>query len=218
MTGCIAQQLGFGWADRETRTQPDFEALLGRAAWRKLAPDIRRRFAVNKTRAHYLGAADLHASWLGRFIAVLVIPFGRPLPTGTGRQAAEIDLHPARGGVRWLRHYLRPRGGWECVTSTKKLDRAGRLYECAGPLAMRLHVTEEDGAIVFTSDRFFIDLFGLKLPLPDCLTPGRIRVVHADQGGGRFRFTLESDHKLFGRTFHQIADFRDAPCQEGDLT
>lgn len=213
LAGCW---LGFGWRDPDIRTQPDFETLLGTDGWLRLAPSIRRRFAVNKTRAHYVGTADLEASRLGRLIAWLVIPFGRPLPTGTGRQDAEIDLHPARGGVRWLRHYLRRTLGWECVASTKKIDSEGRLYECAGPLVMRLAVSEQAGAIIFDSDGFFLDIAGLKLPIPDLLTPGRIRVVHEDLGGDRFRFTLDGEHPLFGRTYRQVAVFRDKPVDHGD--
>lgn len=215
MSCVITQSLGFGWRDPGQRTQPDFRALLGVEGWNRLAPEIRRRFAVDKTRAHYVGAADLEASVIGRLLAWLVIPFGRPLPTGRGHQDAEIDLHPARGGVRWLRHYLRPQRGWECVASTKKVDRTGRLYECAGPLIMRLTVSEADGAIIFDSDNFYLDLFGLKLRLPDLFTPGAIRVVHRDLGEGRFCYTLTADHPVFGRTFHQTATFNDVPDHEG---
>lgn len=212
---CLVQECLSVWPMRAARAQPDFQRLLGRASWDRLAPAIRRRFAIDKTRAHYIGEADVEASWIGRLIAWLVIPFGRPLPTETGHQKAEIDLLPAQGGVRWLRHYLRPNRGWETVASIKRHDKTGRLYECAGPLAMRLTVTEEAGTMVFTSDSFFLDLGFVKVRLPDCLTPGLIRVVHEDLGDDRFRFTLLCRHKLFGVTMKQVAEFTDTPLMEG---
>jgi hypothetical protein len=130
--------------------------------------------------------------------------------------AGEVDWRNAKTkGVSWMRHYKSPgkhraETPWECVRSTKKIDRKGRLYECAGPFAMRLSVSEENRALVFTSERFFLDVMGCRIPLPDWLTPGKIRVTHQDTGSHTFHFTMDAHHPVFGHTFSQAGDFEDA--------
>ena len=41
------------------------------------------------------------------------------------------------------------------------------------------------------------------------LTPGAAHVVHEDQGGDRFRFTLRFAHPIAGETFFQTGVFLD---------
>ena len=88
---------------------------------------------------------------------------------------------------------------------------AGRLYECAGPIWMRLALKARSRALAFSSDGFFLALGPLRLRLPDLLTPGNLTVLHTDQGGGRFAFTLTCDHPVLGRLFDQTVDLADAP-------
>ena len=109
-----------------------------------------------------------------------------------------------------MRHYKKPDKDWECVRSTKKLDRKSRLYECARPLAMLLTISEEIHAPTITSERFCLDMAGVRIPLPDWLTPGKIRVTHVDTGPRMFRFTMDAHHPVFGHTFCQTGDLEDA--------
>ncbi len=85
---------------------------------------------------------------------------------------------------------------------------------------MTLTVAAADGALVFRSERYFVEWFGRRLHLPGWLTPGALTVTHADAGAAEptdaFRFTLEIRHPLFGRLISQEAVFRDAePAERG---
>ena len=46
--------------------------------------------------------------------------------------------------------------------------------------------------------------------LPWLLEPGRMEVVHKDEGGGAFLFTLALTHPWLGELVYQAARFRDA--------
>ena len=194
---------------------PNFPQLLGKAAWGRLAAPIRARFGPGTRAIAWRGQAELHANWFGRLVAIACIPLGRPLPTLHGHVVAEIGYVARENGAAWLRRYISPDQMGEAVCSTKRVDKTGALRECAGPVEMRLTVTEEDGALVFTSNRFFLRLGALDLPLPAWATPGRFRVVHRDLGPAGFSLTLTARHPWFGTTFDQHAVFPATPLKGG---
>ena len=59
---------------------------------------------------------------------------------------------------------------------------------------MTLRVTEESGALVFRSDRYFLELGRLRLAIPRFAEPGAMEIVHRDEGGGQFSFRLTLSH------------------------
>lgn len=177
-------------------------ALLTPQQRESLHPAIRKRFSNERPRT-YEGEAWLHANPAGRLMAWLCILIGRPLPTSRGHLQARIQLKPGRAGMTWMRDYIRTDGAVEHVRSTKRIAADNRLLECARLVAMRLFLSVEGGALVFTSDAFLLDLGCRQLRLPDWLTPGHIRVVHRALDDHRFEFHLTSDHAWFGRVFDQ---------------
>jgi len=204
LTSMMVPQIVQGPAE----TPPAFVHLLGRVKWNRLRPAVQARFLERSRPVTYLGQAQLKASLTGQVLALVVIALGRPLPVHTGLCEARIELEPIAGGVIWNRLYRKPGQPWERVRSVKRM-RQGHLHECAGPVAMRLIVDERDGALTFTSQGFWVTALGLRLRLPDWLTPGQIVVTHEDLSPGRFRFTLTCQHPLLGPLFHQVADFDD---------
>lgn len=191
----------------------DLARLTGAAAWQQLSPAIRRRFAADHVDRVYRGHLDLHASAIGRAFAWLTRPLASPL-VGTPEAAApaEVRVHgDGAGGVVWERRLVLAQGRrTQTVRSVKRLDADGGLEERTGcGLAMQLDVSVEHGALVFRSRRYVLALGRLRLPIPPWLTPGTCRVEHRDEGPGRFRFTLEMVHPLWGRTFFQSGLFDD---------
>jgi hypothetical protein len=190
---------------------PDFRRLVGAAGWMRLPQEVRRRFATDHASVRYPGRMTLWCSAVGWLCAALAKLFGGPLPLGRATDAlAEVLVHAdGRGGVVWDRA-LRPAGGAPLrVRSTKRLGDDGDLLECVdGGFGMVLAVTEEAGALVFTSRSYFLG-HRWRLPLPGLLTPGRCRVVHRSLGPRAFRFELEMVHPLWGATFRQTGVFTD---------
>lgn len=190
----------------------DLSALLGTQAWLRLPAAVRRRFAIGHADALYEGTMDLHASTIGRAFAALSRLLGSPL-TGVRRNGVpcSVRVHGnARGGVVWERRFAMGRGHGPVVRSTKELGPDGRLFERTdGGLGMVLSVFEHQGSLVFESRRYHFVLGRWRLPVPSWLTPGVCRVTHTDLGEGRFRFTLDMTHFLWGRTFHQSGVFTD---------
>ena len=187
--------------------------LLGADAWAQLSPAIQRRFAAGHGPVRYAGQMQLRCSPLGRVFAALAQWVGSPLAGGRASQVnAQVQVRgDGRGGVVWARQ-LGDEGeaGSQAVRSTKRLGPDGQLEECTdGGLSMTLGVCVEAGALVFYSRRYFWLLGGWRLPVPALFTPGVCRVEHRDEGPGRFRFTLDMRHPLWGHTFHQTGVFLD---------
>ncbi|MEQ8404780.1 MAG: DUF4166 domain-containing protein [Oceanicaulis sp.] len=201
-----------GPLQRRPAPAPDFRTLLGEVGWAGLAPAIRARFAATSALGDFSGTAELNASAAGRGLAQLMRLFGGPLPWITGRGRARVRIQKGPRGALWDRAYQTGRGGWIHVRSLKRAA-AGRLYECAGPIWMRLKLEARGRALVFLSDGFFLALGPLRLRLPDVLTPGALTVIHTDEGEGRFAFILTCDHPVFGRLFDQTIRLADAPLQ-----
>lgn len=197
----------------------DIPSLLGADAWACLPAPIRRRFAAAHRAAPvvYAGRMRYRRSAVGLLFALAARLCGGPLPL---RQADDCPTDVAvygdgRGGVVWARSiHFDPAAPPHRVISTKRMASRqadiGRLLECVrGGFGMVLDVAERDGALVFESRRYFLDLGPVALPIPHLLTPGRCTVTHSDAGAGRFRFTLVMRHPFWGTTFHQTGLFDD---------
>lgn len=182
--------------------------VLGAAAWQRLPPAVRARFAESAPDTAYAGAFEVvNASALGKFFAWLGALVGTPVVPRTGvNVAARVDVRRTRDGIEWRREYH-----WgdrvDVVTSTKIVRDGGLIERLPARLNMPLEVREENGVLVFESLGYYFDVFGLRLPLPAFFSPGRTRVEHVDLGNGWFRFTLIVMHPWFGEMFFQSGRF-----------
>jgi hypothetical protein len=193
---------------------PDFESLVGPFGWRRLHPDVRRRFSTGHAAAvTYPGRLDVARNWVGFFFALGAKPFGGPLPIRQAQDAAAIVCvrSDGQGGVVWERWLeLRPDHPPLRVASTKQTDANGQLLECVdGGLGMALRVFEQNHGLVFVSQSYFITVLGRRIRLPNWLTPGVCRVEHHHVADGQFRFMMTVQHRLFGTTFSQTGIFHD---------
>jgi hypothetical protein len=192
----------------------DFHRLLGGPAWRSLPYAVQRRFGptAHLTPVRYAGEMVVRASAFGWLIAQACRLLGTPLAPWTGEAVpVAVDVFTdAKGALVWDRTYAFERHGLVKVTSRKVLGRRGELMEVIhGGLGMTLDVTAEGGALHFRSTGYFLRLGPVRLPLPGLLTPGAAHVVHEDQGGAHFRFTLTFRHAIAGETFFQTGVFDD---------
>jgi len=189
----------------------DFERLLGRAAWLSLSPDTRIRFRVGAEPRTYEGGMGVRASLAGLVIAQACRLIGQPLAPWRGEDVpVSVAVHTDRdGSLVWDRQYRFPRRRPCFVTSRKVADHRGMVEMVRGGLGMALNVTVEDGALHFRSHGYFIEILGVRIPLPGLITPGRAHVIHRDLGGGRFLFSLDFHHPWLGQTLWQEGVFAD---------
>jgi hypothetical protein len=203
------------------RREPGLRGVLGEPAWQRLPAAVRARFGEPPRAAEYAGAFDIvEASLAGRALALLCRLLGTPVVPRTGLHVpAIVHVGPAGSGVRWTRQYRWPDARTSLVCSTKVIAADGTLLEkLPARLCMELAVREDRGALHFVSRRYYFDLPlpwkvrpnatpGLRLVLPWWLSPGTVHVVHEDEAGGWFRFTMIVTHPVLGRLFHQTGRF-----------
>jgi Domain of unknown function (DUF4166) len=201
----------------ETPTEHRFRALMSEAAWATLPRDVRRRFETPVPRGGmklYAGAVvrtDL--SRAGRVFAMLARIAGSPLPDtdgATGPATVIVTEDKARGGQVWTRLFTRPGRDAQMITSVKRFAGPTGMEEHLGRgFTMRLKLTAENGALVFRSAGYDIELFGRRILLPALLAPGTCEIVHRNLGPTRFAFILTLTHPLFGRLVRQEAHFEE---------
>jgi hypothetical protein len=150
------------------------------------------------------------AGWL---LAQALRLVGAPLPTvrcAHVPSVVTVTEDKASGGQIWTRIYARRHGFPQVVHSAKRFAGPTGLEEYVGygvGMALSLHVRE--GALIFRSRNYFLQLFGRRFVLPKWLCPGELTVIHAEVPDGRFSFTLQLVHPRLGLLMRQMALYRE---------
>lgn len=198
-----------------------FRTLLPAAEWAALPLAVRRRFSKRMKRGAtvvYRGdVVAVNAHPMGYALAQICRLISAPLPLvfHPGVSVVTVTEDAVGQGQVWSRMYVRKDGFPQVIHSAKRFAGPTGLEEHVGAgVGMALTVAAEDGALVFRSAFYFLDLGPVRVRLPRWTEPGALTITHRDLGEGRFAFTLALDHSLLGRLLGQDAIFRDPPADE----
>jgi hypothetical protein len=195
-----------------------FRALLAQAEWAALSPAVGRRFSKRLTSgrtAVYVG--EVLEAWTSRTGWLLVQALrliGGPLPVSRDAHVPSVvtvteDM--VSGGQVWTRLYVRRCGFPQVIHSSKRFTGPTGLEEHVGyGVGMTLAVNVEDGALVFRSCRYFVDLGRWRIYLPHWATPGALSVRHIEAESGRFVFIMTIVHPRLGALVRQAVLFQEA--------
>jgi hypothetical protein len=204
-----------------------FRALMTEEEWFSLPLAIRRRFSKRLAGGQTIVyAGEILESWTSRagwWLAQAARLIGGPLPLTrdtqvrsarvlTKRVASVVTVTEdmASGGQIWTRLYARRKGFPQVIHSSKRFAGPTGLEEYVGRgVGMTLTIYAREGALVFRSKNYFLELFGRRWFLPAWLTPGTLYVTHAELPDGKFSFTLQIFHPRFGLLLRQMAIFRE---------
>jgi len=194
-----------------------FRALIPPREWASLPHPVRRRFskrlAGGRTVVFAGEVVETRMSIAGHLLAQTARLIGSPFPVSTDScvpSVVSITEDFATGGQIWTRLYARRAAFPQVIHSSKRFCGPTGLEEhVGGGVGMTLTVHAEDGALVFRSARYFVDLFGHRLWLPAAFTHGSLSVTHAECDDGRFSFTLHVTHPRLGQLIWQRALFRE---------
>ena len=202
----------------QAATDTRFQNCLSPQAWNALPAAVQNRFASKVAPGEarvYRGQIERTEMNLGgKLLAQLLRLIGAPLPLDPGNDGApaivSITDDAAGNGQYWVRQYGRPKGFPQILHSTKRFAGPTGLEEYIGAgVGMTLKLREERGSLWFESARYYLGGQKRRVYLPGFLCPGALRVGHEDLDHGRFRFTLNLKHRLFGRLIHQTLIFND---------
>lgn len=194
-----------------------FRKILG-AEWLKLHPDIQARFAKNPAPGQplfYRGTlSELSCSRFGKLLGLLTLPLirGALIPYNDTNFPVDIQVY-AKAGLphiykqRLYRlHHRKPIQ----FTSYMSESSRGEVLEYVGRgfgMKLKLHVHE--GNLYFTSDGYFWEVLGWRVPLPGLFTPGKTFLCHCNDNPNQFNIRIEIIHCLFGKSFTQVGVFHD---------
>ncbi|WP_317201546.1 DUF4166 domain-containing protein [Janthinobacterium sp.] len=194
-----------------------FRRILG-PEWLKLHPDIQRRFARNPAPGrplYYRGVlSELRSSRLGKLLAYLSMPLiqGALMPYDDADFPVDIQVYSKPDCAAIFKQRIYRLHGRRPVrfTSFMREGARGEVLEYVGMgLGMKLKLAVRDGNLHFSSDGYFWDILGWRLPLPGVLTPGKTFLCHRNDSPGQFNIRIEIRHCLFGTTFTQAGVFQE---------
>jgi Domain of unknown function (DUF4166) len=194
-----------------------FRALMRDEEWSSLPPAIRRRFSKRLAPGDtVVYAGEVLETWMSRagfLLAQAARLIGSPLPLWRGVHVpavVTVTEDRASGGQIWTRLYGRRFGFPQVIHSSKRFAGPTGLEEHVGRgVGMTLTVYAREGALIFRSGDYFVDILRHRLRLPRWLCPGTIYVTHAELPDGKFSFTLQVIHPRFGLLLRQMAMFRE---------
>jgi hypothetical protein len=194
-----------------------FRALIPDLEWASLPRQVRIRFSKRLSGGRtivYVGEViETRMNMAGHLLAQAARLIGSPFPISADSglpSVVSVTEDLATGGQIWTRLYARRAGFPQIIHSSKRFCGPTGLEEhVGGGVGMTLALRVEAGALVFRSSRYFVDLVGRRLWLPEAMTPGVLSVTHSELGDGRFSFTLNVTHRRFGTLIYQHALFRE---------
>ena len=194
-----------------------FKKILG-PEWKKLHPDIQLRFDKNPAPGQplrYTGMlGELRCSRVGRLLGLLSMPLiqGALIPYCDADFPVDIEVYskPGCASIFKQRIYRLNKRKPIQFTSYMAESEKGEVLEYVGfGLGMKLVLHVQEGNLYFTSDGYFWDIFGWRMPLPDVLTPGKTFLCHRNDNPAQFNIRIEIRHPWFGTTFTQVGVFHE---------
>lgn len=194
-----------------------FKKILG-PVWGDLHPDIQARFDKNPAPGkplHYTGRlSELTCSRIGRVLGYLTMPLikGALMPYNDADFPVDIQVYskPDCASIFKQRIYRLNVRNPVMFTSFMAESRKGEVLEYVGMgLGMKLVLEVREGNLHFESDGYFWEVFGLRIPLPGLITPGKTFLCHRNNSANQFDIRIEIRHALFGTTFTQAGVFRE---------
>jgi hypothetical protein len=103
-------------------------------------------------------------------------------------------------------------------TSYMRESEHGEVLEYVGMgLGMKLVLHVHEGNLYFTSDGYFWEILGVRIPLPGIFTPGKTFLCHRNDSPTQFNIRIEIKHALFGTTFTQVGVFHEIQPPENSV-
>ncbi len=194
-----------------------FKKILG-PEWGKLHPDIQHRFNKNPEIGRplrYTGTlSELPCSRVGRVLGYLTMPMiqGALMPYNDAHFPVDIEVYSKPGSQAIFKQRIYRLNGRKPVQFTSYMleSSRGEVLEYVGMgLGMKLVLDVRDGNLHFESDGYFLQVFGMRIRMPDIFTPGKTFLCHRNNSAGQFDIRIEIRHALFGTTFTQAGVFRE---------
>jgi hypothetical protein len=194
-----------------------FKKILG-PEWRRLHPDIQARFGKNPLPGkplNYRGRlTELTCSGVGKVLGYLAMPLikGALMPYNDADFPVDIQVYSKPDCASIFKQRIYRLNGRKPVMFTSFMAEGskGEVLEYVGMgLGMKLVLDVRDGNLHFESDGYFWDLFGVRIPLPGVLTPGKTFLCHRNNSANQFDIRIEIRHVLFGTTFTQAGVFHE---------
>jgi len=194
-----------------------FRKLMSESDWASLPRSVRRRFsrrrAAGDTTVYAGEVLEVRMSRAGWWLAQAARLIGAPLPTARITHVPSVVTvteDRTTGAQIWMHICGRRSGFPQVIYSSKRFSGPTGLEEYVGyGIGITMTVDAREGALIFRSKDYFLQLFGRRLFLPEWLCPGAMYVTHTELPDGKFSFTLQLIHRRLGLLIREMGIFRE---------
>jgi len=192
-----------------TRSQPLFQRALGNAAWNRLAPAVRRHYAMSAATAETRTLPGImeeivHAPIIKPLLLVaqafdaLVPQRGRDVPVEVRNWT-----DPAKPRTLfWHRTFRFPDGRTSIFRSRMEPGGPGEIIELLRfGVGIRMRVEESNGALVYMALEHCWKIGPWRLGIPNWALLGTATIVERAISDDELHLDFSIKHPLFGRTF-----------------
>jgi hypothetical protein len=192
-----------------------FKAYLGNE-WSKIHPNIQKRFSQDPSYNRpisYSGAMSIvYCSIFGKILAYITKRTGALQPY-KGIDVPVDIIVSAQSGIEGVfkqrTYYFRNKKPFHF--NSHMVMRDGKLLEfVGGGFGMNIDIEVRDGDLHFFDGGYFLNVGRMRIPLPDLFSPGKTHLIHKNIDDKSFEITININHRLFGKMFHQKGVFRHA--------
>ena len=158
--------------------------------------------------------SELSCSRIGQLLGYLTMPLikGALMPFNDANFPVDIQVYSKANCPSIFKQRIYRLNGRKPVpfTSFMRESSRGEVLEYVGMgLGMKLVLDVRDGNLNFESDGYFWELFGMRIPLPGLLTPGKTFLCHRNNNASQFDIRIEIRHPLLGTTFTRAGVFHE---------
>jgi len=164
---------------------------------------------------YYTGIlSELRCSWIGKLLGYLTMPMikGALIPYSDSHFPVDIEVYSKPDCLSIFKQRIYRLHGRKPIQfiSFMREGEQGEVLEYVGMgLGMKLVLHVHEGNLYFTSDGYFWEVLGYRIPLPGILTPGKTFLCHRNDHPSQFSIRIEIKHCLFGITFTQVGVFHE---------
>lgn len=192
---------------------PVFQTVLG-SDWTSLGDIVQRHYFLRPHSTDYMCVTgemiEIHHSTVAKLVIPIGLLFGAVVPYRGSNVPTDVHYNSStdNSNIYWDRVFKFDSGHFHFRSHMEPLSCNEVIEFVRFGLGVRLHVSTENGALVFREKGYLWRIFGYDLPIPGRWLMGRVYVEERPIDDDHFSMKMTLTHPAFGELFRYSGKFQ----------